>query len=151
MPIPESWRNALVNAQAGATKSNLFPDTMYVRLLDGNPQDPDDPGAELTSAGGYARIGPIDMTSASIWPAAVGGTKANETQINGTASSGAYSDVATWAQMVNTASGTPTVYGPSWQLGEEIDVNAAGVTVSLPPGSIVISELDLFTDILDEE
>lgn len=150
MPIPTSWRNLIVDAQAGASKSSLFPNDLYIRLLDGNPDDPDDPGVEC-SGGGYARIGPIDMTSGTMWPAAADGQKVNASQVDGTTSTGAYDRVATWAQAVDTASGTPTVYGPSWQLPEEIDVDVAGVKPIIAAGGFVISELDLDSDALDEE
>jgi len=150
MPVPTDWRNRIVNAQAGASKSSLFPNTCHVRLLDGNPDDSEDPGAEITG-GGYARIGPIDMTSGTMWPAAEDGSKANAVAIEGTTSTGAYDEVATWAQVVEGATGTPTAYGPTWQLADEIDIDAAGQRPVIPVGGIVISELDIETDLLDEE
>lgn len=149
MPVPTEWANKIVDAMAGSSKSSLFPDTLYVALYDDDPDDTDFPGSEI-SGGGYARLGPLDMTSGSVWPAGSEGEKSNQTEVEGTESTGAWSDVATWAQLVDAVTGTPSVYGPTWQLEDPISVVEAGAIPVLPVGSVVLRVLDLATDFLEE-
>lgn len=138
MIVDDAFANAILNALAGTGKAAGLPATMYVALYDG---DPSDGGLEVTG-GGYARIGPINMASGTIWPAATGRAKSNATAINGPVLTGAFAVEATWAAFVDTASGAVTLTGYAQQLPTPIP-GAAGVFLVLDPGDVTIPLTDI--------
>src|SRR3982751_1272685 len=101
MIVDDAFANSILDALAGTGKAAGLPATMYVALYDG---DPSDTGAEVTG-GGYARLGPVSMTSGTMWPAASGRQKVSGQDVTGAALSGPLAVEATWAVFVDTASG----------------------------------------------
>ena len=136
--MDDSFANSILDALAGTGKASGLPATMYVALYDG---DPSDGGAEVTG-GGYARLGPVSMTSGTMWPAASGRQKANGQNISGAALSGALSVEATWAVFVDTASGAVGVHAYAQQLPQSFP-GAAGQLPRLAVGDVVIGLSDI--------
>ena len=138
MIVDEAFANSILDSLAGPGKASGLPSTMYVALYDG---DPTDTGAEVTG-GGYARLGPVSMTSGTMWPSASGRQKANGSQIVGTAMSGALAVEATWAIFVDTASGAVGVHAYAQQLPQSFP-GAGGQTPLLDVGDVVIGLSDI--------
>lgn len=145
MILDDAFANAVLNGVAGTGKAAGIPSTMWVALYD---DDPRIGGLELTAGtGGYARLGSISMSSATMWPAATGRSKGNAETIYGVASTGAYSGTATWGVLVDTASGVPSVRGPAAQLPRALFVDAAGQRPALYPGDLTLTLFDMDFDL----
>lgn len=138
MIVDDAFANKILDGLAGPGKASGLPTPMYVALYDGNPTDG---GAEVTG-GGYARMGPVSMTSVTMWPAASGRQKVNGSQIVGTALSGSLAVEATWAVFVDTASGAVTISGYAQQLPQAFP-GATGQIPLLDVGDVVITLTDI--------
>lgn len=138
MIVDDTFANAILDALAGPGKASGLTATMYVALYDG---DPSQFGAEVTG-GGYARLGPVDMTSGTMWPAASGRQKVNGAQIVGTPLTGPLAVEATWAVFVNSASGAIATHAYAQQLPEAFP-GVVGQTPLLDVGDVVIPLSDI--------
>lgn len=138
MIIDDAFADLTLDALAGPDISPGLPATMWVALFDGDPRDG---GLEVTG-GGYGRIGPVDMTSGTIWPAASGREKVNATRLDGPTLTGALDVEATWAAFVNTATGAVTLTGYAQQLPQPY-TGAALDRLVLNPGDVTIPLTDI--------
>lgn len=138
MIVDDAFANKILDALAGPGKAAGLPATMWVALYD---DDPRDGGLEVTG-GGYARLGPVDMTSVTMWPAAIGRLKVNNQAILGPVLTGPFTNEATWAAFVNTATGAVTQTGYLQQLPTSVP-GAAGNLLVLDPGAVPIPLTDI--------
>lgn len=138
MIVDDDFADAILDSLAGPGIGPGLPDEMWVALYDDNPAD----GGVEVAGGGYARLGPVDMTDGSLWPAAVGRAKSNAVQIPGPLLTGPLDDEATWAAFVDTATGPPGVTGYAQQLPEPVP-GAAGDFLVLDPGDVTLTLSDI--------
>lgn len=138
MIVDDTFANAILDALAGPGKASGLTATMYIALYDG---DPTNGGAEVTG-GGYARLGPVSMTSGTMWPAASGREKSNGAQIVGTPMSAPLAVEATWAVFVDTASGAVGVHAYAQQLPDAFS-GGTGQTPLFDVGDVAIPLSDI--------
>ena len=140
MPIvDDAFANSILDALAGPGVASGMPSQLWVAYYDFDPRDT---GVEI-SGGGYARLGPISMSSGTMWPNATGRTKTNGASITGPSSSGAWSAIATWAAFVTTSSGAGTV-GWAQELPVPVVVDGPGQRAVIAVGDLAIPILDDF-------
>jgi hypothetical protein len=93
-------KNAALDACYGASRSTVWPATLYAALYNGDPRSG---GVELTSSGGYARV--AYSNNGTNFGAASGGAKTNLTDIVWPTSTAAYSATATWFAFLDNSAG----------------------------------------------
>lgn len=138
MIVDDTFANAILDALAGPGKAAGLTATMYVALYD---DDPSDGGLEVTG-GGYGRLGPVSMTSGTMWPAASGREKSTGQIIGGPILTGALDVPATWAAFVDTASGAVGVTAYAQQLPQPYP-GGATERPSMGAGDVTIRLTDL--------